>query len=54
MSSRNLTIYCRIPDHGDDGEENEVTGSADIRRRFIERGLIGEVEVEPALYVVDF
>ena len=43
-----------VNDHNDDGEENEVTGSADIRRRLIERGLIGQVQVEPALYVVDF
>jgi hypothetical protein len=38
-----LTIYGRIPDHNNDGEENEVTGSADIRRRLIEMALLGKV-----------
>ena len=54
VSSLTLTIYCRIPDHDDDAEEDQVPCRADRGGRFIERGLIGDVEIQPALYVVDF
>jgi hypothetical protein len=47
-----LTIYGRIPDHNYDGEENEVTGSADICSRSMGMGLL--VQIESVLYVVDF
>jgi hypothetical protein len=54
LSSLTLIVYSRIPDHDDNGEQDQVPCGAGVSGGFVEGPFIGQVEVEPALYVVDF
>jgi hypothetical protein len=53
VSSLLLTIYGRIPDRDHHGEQNEVSDGADRRGGLVEGWFVGEIQVEPVLYVVD-
>jgi hypothetical protein len=54
ISSLLLTIYGRIPDRDHHGEQYQVSRGADRRGGLLKRLFVGEIQVEPVLYVVDF